>query len=228
MIALAPLDPVDPQWHPPDPWLNLGLCFGILLCPLDLLPRMQRLRLRGCIGADSLLPPFTLCLSFQSPLSLFNLLSLSLSLKHSLSCLTFSIIFIISSQRAHFLNFTAAHFVCVCQCLCECVASRLSSCADWKAQSSSVIALPLATPSLLVSLCLCLSPRCNAHLEIEQRLKYTRHYSAYPVISKAVGCDKCRVAGGSLYSSSFFLSLFLCQSCPIFPLITSWITLLQA
>lgn len=156
MIALAPLDPVDPQWHPPDPWLNLGLCFGILLCPLDLLPRMQRLRLRGCIGADSLLPPFTLCLSFQSPLSLFNLLSLSLSLKHSLSCLTFSIIFIISSQRAHFLNFTAAHFVCVCQCLCECVSVLPAGCPLVQIEKRSQ-AVSCPAPSHALSSCVSLS-----------------------------------------------------------------------
>lgn len=50
-----------------------------------------------------------------SPLSLS--LSLCLSLQHSLSRLTFSIIFIISSQWAHFLNFTSLHFVCVCVCV---------------------------------------------------------------------------------------------------------------
>lgn len=123
MIALAPFpSPSTPSTsstlsdtHPTperEPWpllWHLGL-------PSWFIARMQRLRLWSCTETSNLLPTlFPLC-------SLLSLcLHLSLSLKHSLCCLTFSIIFIISSQRAHFLNFTAPHFMCVLVCVCVCV-----------------------------------------------------------------------------------------------------------
>lgn len=128
MIALAPPPPLRPP-RPPRPSVtptrplnvNLGLCFGILVCPLDLLPAC-----RGCVceAAQRQAPIYPPSLSFLSVVSSHFVspsLHLSLSLKHSLCCLTFSIIFIISSQRAHFLNFTAPHFVCVSVSVCVCV-----------------------------------------------------------------------------------------------------------
>lgn len=140
--------------HPTPGWtlaFASASCFALLIyCPAC----------RGCVCEAA--SEQTLSYRPSLPVFLFNLpslssiSSLSLSLKHSLSCLTFSIIFIISSQRAHFLNFTAAHFVCVCQCLCECVSVLPAGCPLVQIEKRSQ-AVSCPAPSHALSSCVSLS-----------------------------------------------------------------------